>query len=113
MYRCRNTCLMHALLNDIAVISQDGVLRPGTGAAAAPCERSHTGAARCDQLLIASRKVLALLELPGKALELRQEDRALQGVHASAHANPRMLIASALSMHANFAASPIQRRIVA
>ena len=55
--------------------------------------------------LVAPADGQTLFDFPFEALQLRQGDGTLQGVHATAHADAGMDVAFALSMHADFTAS--------
>lgn len=55
---------------------------------------------------------MALLHFPLKAFELGQDDGALQGVHAAAHAKSGVYVALTLAVHADLAHSLRQGVII-
>src|SRR5215831_4350630 len=91
---------LHALLHAIPIRTLYGVLRIDTGAVGSQLDLFHAGK-RTKQRAIALRDLGTPRELPVEALQLGQHDRALQRVHASAHADTGVMVASLLAMHAN------------
>src|SRR5438094_3290155 len=87
------------VLDARALGAAHGVLRENAGPVALHLDRAKSA----EQLVVAPRQRNAALELPPEAPELGQHDSALQRVHAAADADPRVLVAAALSVMADFA----------
>jgi hypothetical protein len=72
---------------------------PHAGAIRSHRDQFGTGAAGADPLGVPGTQRDALPHLPVEAVELGQQHGALQGIHAAAEANTRVVVARALAMH--------------
>ena len=99
--------LMQALLQGVAVWNEDAVLGEYTGATGPLPHTRHTSA--IQQPIVGRANLQAPFNFPVKAFEFGQHDRALDRVHAPAHADAAVLVSFALPVHADFTAGPGKR----
>ena len=103
VHRSRDAGGLQASLHRLALVHQHRVLGPDAIAIRPPAQQLHRRAAGLDQLAIALAQRNAAGDLPVKARQFGQHHRALQGVHAAAHAHPGVVVARALAMHPDLA----------
>ena len=84
MHCSRDSSLLECFLNLIALIDKDSVLGKDTGTVRTLNHGRHFAG---QQFVVARADLQALLDLPIEALELGQDDRALQGIHTPANAD--------------------------
>src|SRR5690606_4377442 len=99
-------------LHLVAVGDHDGVLRPDAVAVGPYGDGAGPGWQVGQQAAVAGADFNALADFPFKAFELAEHHGALQGVHAAAHADPRVVVPGRLAVYADFATSLGDRVVI-
>src|SRR5258706_5103242 len=112
MNRRRYAGTLELFLHGITILDQYCVLRPHTAATWPHRQQACPRAAGTDRLAIAIAELDASRDLPIQAGKLRQQDRALERIHAAADADARVQIARALPVDPNLTTGLCERGIV-
>jgi len=95
--------IIQSLGNGIAVAYQDAVLGVHAGIVGLDMRDCHARALRRQHRRIASADFLALFNFPFKAFHFCEQHSRLKRIETAVDTDTRVMIATILPMHANFA----------
>mmetsp|Transcript_20919 Transcript_20919/g.80520 ORF Transcript_20919/g.80520 Transcript_20919/m.80520 type:complete len:416 (-) Transcript_20919:3495-4742(-) len=108
----RDAGVLQPRLHRLAIVNEDGVLRPHAVAVRSDGQQLQRRNRRLEFGAVGVTEFEAAADLPIKTVELAEHDGTLQRVHAAADAQAGVQIALALPMHADLTAG-LGERVVA